>query len=67
MEHYQPYKIRSAQCELCINLIERTRRRCDAFPHGIPPEIWNDEIEHTRPYPGDGGIMFEKKMIRKRR
>ncbi|MBL8000027.1 MAG: hypothetical protein JNL32_15500 [Candidatus Kapabacteria bacterium] len=66
MDSYNPYQPKSAQCERCIRLIERTRRRCEAFPDGIPPELWNDEIEHTRPYPGDNGYLFEKKYIRKR-
>jgi hypothetical protein len=67
MESYQPYQERSKQCERCVNLIERTRKRCEAFQGGIPPEIWNDEIEHNRPYPNDNGIRFEEKYIRKKR
>lgn len=53
-----------------MNLIERTRKRCIAFPTGIPPELWNDEIDHTRPYPDDGGVQFEENTLasmRKRR
>ena len=34
-------------------------RTCDAFPDGIPPEIWIGENEHRNPYPGDHGIRFE--------
>ncbi|MFM8438206.1 MAG: hypothetical protein ACKOAX_07005 [Candidatus Kapaibacterium sp.] len=67
---YQPYGQHSRQCERCLNLIERTRKRCTAFPDGIPPELWNDEIEHTNMYPGDGGIRFEENTLssmRKRR
>lgn len=32
---------------------------CDAFPDKIPQEIINGTIDHTKPYPGDGGITFE--------
>lgn len=60
------YVVHSAQCEDCVHLIERTRKRCEAFPKGIPPEIWNDEIDHSVPYPGDNEIQFEKKYRRKR-
>lgn len=35
--------------------------KCDAFPDGIPEEIFSGEVEHTKPYPGDHGIMFEVK------
>jgi hypothetical protein len=60
---YQPYQQQSRQCERCLNLIERTRKRCVAFPHGIPPELWNDEIDHTLAYPDDGGVRFEENTL----
>lgn len=31
---------------------------CRAFPRGIPQEIL-DGYDHTRPYPGDSGVVFE--------
>lgn len=33
---------------------------CDAFPNGIPVEIWRDKVSHKHPYPGDHGITYEE-------
>lgn len=33
---------------------------CMAFPTGIPEEILSGESLHERPYPGDGGIRYER-------
>jgi len=42
-----------------FNLTNGTRdKKCDAFPRGIPSEIWNGSNSHTYPYSGDNGIMF---------
>jgi hypothetical protein len=32
---------------------------CDAFIDGIPVEIFTNEHDHRKPYPGDNGIRFE--------
>lgn len=39
---------------------------CTAFSEefSIPPEIWNGDNDHTKPYPGDNGIQFEPKPPR---
>ncbi len=33
---------------------------CDAFPDGIPGEIFEGENLHKEPYEGDNGIRFEE-------
>ncbi|MDT9692493.1 hypothetical protein Q5762_30025 [Streptomyces sp. P9(2023)] len=32
-----------------------------AFPDGIPGDISPGGFDHRRPYPGDGGVLFELK------
>ena len=34
---------------------------CNAFPKGIPKELLLNYIKHDNPYPGDHGILYEKK------
>jgi len=34
-------------------------KSCIAFPDGIPDKIWTGKVDHTKPYPDDGGIKFE--------
>ena len=36
------------------------RPACAAFPQGIPEEIAYGNNPHTKPYPGDHGIQYEK-------
>lgn len=33
-------------------------RTCEAYPDGIPPEIWLGDHDHTEAYTGDGGKQF---------
>jgi hypothetical protein len=32
---------------------------CEAFPNGIPEAILFGDHDHTKPYRGDGGKLFE--------
>lgn len=34
---------------------------CSAFPTRIPDRIWLQGDPHTKPFPGDHGILFEPK------
>ena len=35
--------------------------RCDAFPNGVPDEIYFDCGDHRKPFAGDNGIRFERR------
>ncbi|MFV0389124.1 MAG: hypothetical protein ACK5NT_10250 [Pyrinomonadaceae bacterium] len=52
------------QCNECVHRFEPdVPMRCKAFPKGIPDEIFNREHDHREPFPGDGGIRFEKYQL----
>jgi hypothetical protein len=38
---------------------EKWEPNCSAFPDGIPDEILTGKHDHTKPYKGDKGILFE--------
>ncbi len=47
------------QCSLCKH-VSKKEFKCKAFPKEIPVKILTGEIDHTKPYPGDNGIQFER-------
>jgi hypothetical protein len=56
----------SSVCTFCKHLRLEEGRTCRAFPkaNSIPLDIWNGKNKHTKPYPGDNGIQFEKVKIK---
>jgi hypothetical protein len=47
-----------------INLKKLYGGYCKAFPNGdgIPKEIWEGKNDHRKLFPGDNGIIFEKRI-----
>lgn len=45
------------QCINCIYFLDRAS--CAVFPKGIPEEIITGKIDHSIPYNGDNGVVFE--------
>lgn len=48
-------------CFTCKHL-RADERSCDAFPDGIPSLFLYLDRVHNRPYSGDHGIQYERKM-----
>ena len=51
----------SSVCSFCKHLHADKERACAAFPkeESIPLPIWLGNNDHTTPYAGDHGIMFD--------
>lgn len=51
-----------AQSEQCLNCNHywMGQLACKAFPNGIPAEVFTGRHDHTKPFHGDNGILFEK-------
>lgn len=47
-------------CASCryLDLLRLSRRRCSAFPDGIPEPIWDGTVEHRQAHPGDHGVQY---------
>jgi len=48
-------------CVDCARRLETTAEgefTCQAYPVGIPDEIFDGEWDHRVPQPGDGGLQF---------
>jgi len=50
----------SPVCTYCMHLMLDGDRTCKAFPAGIPMAIWLGKNKHTKPFPNDQGIRFER-------
>ena len=50
----------NSMCTACRHLDRDAGRKhaCNAFPEGIPDEIWTNRYDHHDPYPGDNSIRF---------
>jgi hypothetical protein len=48
-------------CMMCKHFRrEEPGLRCDAFPDGIPDDIFYSRADHTKPMDDDSGIRFEQ-------
>lgn len=57
-----------SQCSTCVHFrspLDRVVRdpeagaACDAFPDGIPDQVFGNEVDHRQPVAGDHGIRWE--------
>lgn len=48
-------------CEHYINT-DSVIPKCKAYPDGIPIEILREEVDHTKHYKNDNGIVYKKKV-----
>ena len=44
------------QCAYCARF--QAAGECDAFPCGIPDEIYDGTFDHRQPYSGDNGLRW---------
>lgn len=56
---------RISQCVSCKHYSGQVagteRQGCEAFPQGIPKDVWENKIMHNDQINGDGGIVFERR------
>lgn len=46
-----------SQCLKC-NHYQLSRRKCKAFPRGIPTKIYDGDFDHSMAFEGDRGIRY---------
>ena len=46
----------STQCLDCLH--NNGDFKCEAYPNGIPEEIYTGKHDHSKPFKGDNGIRF---------
>jgi hypothetical protein len=51
--------MKTTQCGVCV--FYRKDLKCEAFPDGIPESILTGQVDHSKPYEGDGGKRFTPK------
>jgi hypothetical protein len=58
---FKPGDLTPVDCP-CVHCVHWHFREldCDAFPKGIPAEIWTGNVNHTSPVAGDHGIQYEE-------
>jgi len=52
----------STVCGYCTRLLDIGLHTCEAFPDGMPLEIWSGQNKHVEPYGNDGGLLFERRQ-----
>jgi hypothetical protein len=46
-------------CWACSRFHGRASRTCDAFPDGIPEQVYFEAFDHRKSFSGDNGMRFE--------
>lgn len=61
LEHDRP--VYGKQCATCKHLHTKANKTtCDAYPEGIPDGILLGYFNHTKPFPGDRGVTYERRI-----
>ena len=52
-------EINLPQCTICEHLIDPEAQTCEAFPKGIPDDIFIGDVAHDKSMRDDNGIIFD--------